>query len=452
VTVSFKPTDALVDGKAYTVVISTAVRNATNQANQTSAYAFGVRVEDYNKYIDAGIQGNERDVMLKALVSIRPQDRENVIFRNAAGNYFTNREFLKAYLNGGSPQGNLQAPSNTALPPVVDAKVPGVTQFVGSIDLQPLQTGDSVGSPVATNTDGAGGGGYQTCERPDSGPEYNAIHKAVSEIQDPAFLDKLRLGDPRGNVPYPTIQYISVDITLPTFIDLWEPTLQDNANCRNQRFDASGNPRYDVPTNVADIPGEGFYAFPGPWLPNFTRLDGSTQYGAKFEGGISYNCDADKYSLFTEPLRLAAKILKPGNTARWGTPGQKVKLEQYFETGVNAEGYTYITEMTYKVSSTITLADGKDNFTFSYEPDAQASIIGKAQDVQDIVWANSYGLAQGHTTPNPNTADGKHPPVESGSVVQGLEFNNVMIAGCPTCTPCAWEASNQPRLAARPPT
>jgi Bacterial Ig-like domain len=95
-TVKFKPTDALADGKAYTVVISTAVRNANNQANQTSAYGFGVRVEDYNKYIDPGIQGAERDVMLKALVDIRPQDRENVIFRDAAGNYYTNKEFLKA--------------------------------------------------------------------------------------------------------------------------------------------------------------------------------------------------------------------------------------------------------------------------------------------------------------------------------------------------------------------
>lgn len=448
-TVSFKPTDPLADGKAYTVVISTAVRNANNQANQTAAYAFGVRVEDYNKYIDPSIQGAERDVMLKALVGIRPQDRENVIFRDASGNYYTNREFLKAYLNSDSPQGNLQAPSNTNLTPAVAARVPGVTQFVGSIELQPLQT-DSVGSPVATNTDGAGGGGYQTCERPDSGPEYQAIHKPVSEIQGQAFLDKLRLGDPRGSVNYPTIQYMSMDVTLPTFVDLWEPTLTNTANCRNQRYDGSGNPRYNVPANIADIPGEGFYAFPGFWLPNYANPnedpnnpDDNIIYGTKFEGGISYNCDADKYSLFTEPLRIASKVLEPGNTARWGTPGQKVKIEQYFDIDVNAQGYTYITKMTYKVSSLSTLADGKDNFTFSFEPDAQAAIIGKAQDVQDIVWANSFGLAQDHEVPNPNAQDGKHPPVESGSVVQGLEFSNVMIAGCKDCTPFAWEASNQ---------
>jgi hypothetical protein len=329
----------------------------------------------------------------------------------------------------------------STLPPSVDATVPGVTQFVGSIELQPLQSGDSAGSPVATNTDGAGGGGYQTCERPDSGPEYNAIHKAPSEIQDQAFLDKLKLGDPRGNVPYPTIQYMSLDITLPTFVDLWDPTIPDT-NCSNKRLDAAGNQLYDVPADVADIYGEGFYAFPGFWLPNFTKSNGELQYSTKFEGGVAFNCDQQRYSLFTEPLRLATRVLEPGNTARWGTPGQKVRLEQYFETGINSDGYTYITKMTYKVSSTSVLSDGKNNFTFSFEPDPQAAVIGKAQDVQDIVWANSFGLAQGHNTTNPDTGDGKHPPVESGSVVQGLEFSNVKIAGCPTCTAFAWEEAN----------
>jgi Viral BACON domain len=337
---------------------------------------------------------------------------------------------------------------------VVDAKVPGVTQFVGSIELQPLQT-DSIGSPVATNTDGAGGGGYETCERPDSGPEYNAIHKAPSEIQNQAFFDKLRLGDPRANgnpqanIPYPTIQYMSVDITLPTFVALWEPTLLDTANCRNQRFDNSGNPLYDVPANVADIPGEGFYAFPGFWLPNYAnpKQDPNNPNddilgGTKFEGGISYNCDEDKYALFTEPQPSEKRVVESENSKRWGTPGQKVKLEQYFETAVNTDGYTYITKMTYKVSSATELASGKNNFTFSFTPDPQTAIIGKGQDVQDIVWINSYGLAQDHKTKNPNVPDGKHPTVESGSVVQGLEFSNVMIAGCKDCTPFAWEDSN----------
>jgi hypothetical protein len=88
------------------MVVSTAAKSASNLPNLTVPYAFGTRVEDYNKYIDPGIQGAEREVMLRALVDIRPQDRENVIFRDAAGNYYTNREFLKATLNGGSSQGN----------------------------------------------------------------------------------------------------------------------------------------------------------------------------------------------------------------------------------------------------------------------------------------------------------------------------------------------------------
>jgi hypothetical protein len=476
-TVKFKPTDALADGKAYTVVISTAVRNVNNQANQTSAYAFGVRVEDYNKYIDPSIQGTERDIMLRALVNIPKQNRNNVIFRDTDGTYHTNKESLKYWTTGewqnqGGTTSNISS-SIVSHPNIVESnstytkedsvfvgtKLAG-TNFVGRIELQPLES-DNLKTAIDPVTLG-----WSTCKA-DNGPYVSGIAK---EVADPTFPQDVRskLVDPSNpNDPYATIRYMEMDITLPPDPTVYDPTSQMRENpanygwqlCRDSRREGDGiipgneNFRTGIPDEVKQSTGETVYHYPGFWLPN----------GNKFEGGLKWNCDQRKWSLFYADPELPSLNGNPppglidvdNRVPRWGDPGQRLRFSMSYTSGV-VKDTTVVSSISYTVKAfpgekLVTPPDNNnviheyDELTFSYAPRLPDGEIGGIQDVQDIVWAFSYGIAQ----------LGAHPPIAplaTGSTAFGFKVENIKVAACPEagCERIDWNLYNSALSVAQP--
>jgi hypothetical protein len=431
-TVKFKPTDTLVDGKTYTIVVSTAAKSSNNQPNLTTPFSSNFHVEDMNKYIDASIQGQERDIMRAVLASLLPQQRANVIFRAPDGATYTNRERLKGTIVPINTHGmiNIQSDAGGQSTSVVSTST-SLPQFTPSFNLSPQQIepqqviGDDVGGypqPIDHILQEAGGPAGQC--RVDNGGEEGA---------GGAFW----MGATKAGQDIPglgAIRYLSADVYLPHL----DPNVFEKDN--------SCDPAETTPNEEVPMFFGGFFGS----VPN-QAYNGIT-YGYRYEAGLQWECEpanshgiSDAYAMIFN----AEGIGDDGKGFFRFKPDQTVRVEYFILDAVdeykeiypidataNNNGYSNLMvmavtgETTGGVTETGTIVLGN---VASYDPLTDVEHAAKGDTVNppggpsDFIATFHVAIAQ-----DPESFD------TSNAQWTGVQVGNLKVAACKGCQLFDW--------------